>query len=178
MRFTSILGIGGVVIVVAAVAFMGLRSGNEVAVDESLEAPEVVVDEVTNSGQFFQEIPADELGGDVVVPTSEVLPESDVAEELSEVAAEAVTITMSETGFAPETVAIAAGTEVVFVNNGQATHWPASDSHPTHTILAGFDSKRGLATGETYTYTFTKPGVWRCHDHMMPQLTCVVTVSE
>lgn len=89
-----------------------------------------------------------------------------------------VTISVDETGFHPSTVTIAAGTTVTFVNNGQANHWPASDVHPTHEILPGFDSKKGLATGETYSYTFTQVGTWPMHDHLVASNTGTITVTQ
>jgi plastocyanin len=90
---------------------------------------------------------------------------------------EAVTISMTDTGFVPATVTIDAGTTVMFVNNGQALHWPASDVHPTHEILSAFDSQRGVPTGDTYAYTFTEAGSWNFHDHLNPQFTGTVTVE-
>lgn len=87
------------------------------------------------------------------------------------------TVSMSETGFSPATLTVKAGTTVTFVNNGQAPHWPASEVHPTHQLLPGFDSLRGLATGETYSFTFTQKGSWRCHDHLNPQLKCTIVVE-
>lgn len=81
------------------------------------------------------------------------------------------TVSMTDTGFSPATLSVAAGTAVVFVNDGQALHWPASAIHPTHEVLPGFDSKKGIATGDRYSFTFTEAGNWRYHDHLNPQLT-------
>ncbi|MBI3251353.1 MAG: hypothetical protein HYZ62_00405, partial [Candidatus Andersenbacteria bacterium] len=66
----------------------------------------------------------------------------------------AATISITDTGFEPAQVTVAPGATVTFVNNGQALHWPASAPHPTHTALPGFDAKKGLATGESYSFTF------------------------
>jgi plastocyanin len=77
-----------------------------------------------------------------------------------------VTISMTDTGFSPATVTVKLGTTVRFVNNGQAPHWPASDPHPIHNGLPGFDAKHGLQTGEEYSFTFTKVGTWGFHDHL------------
>ena len=94
----------------------------------------------------------------------------DLAATATPAATKAVVISMTDTGFSPSSVTIPVGTTVTFVNNGQASHWPASDLHPTHQILPGFDAKRGLSTGETYSYTFTKAGTWQFHDHLLPSL--------
>ncbi|MBI4021854.1 MAG: cupredoxin domain-containing protein [Candidatus Andersenbacteria bacterium] len=89
----------------------------------------------------------------------------------------AQTISMKDTGFSPATLSVAAGTTVVFVNDGQALHQPASAIHPTHELLPGFDSKRGIATGDRYSYTFSEAGNWKYHDHLNPQVTGVIIVE-
>ncbi|MDZ4225407.1 MAG: cupredoxin domain-containing protein [Candidatus Andersenbacteria bacterium] len=92
--------------------------------------------------------------------------------------AEEVTVDIGDTGFTPATVTVAAGTKVTFVNNGQAAHWPASDPHPVHTDLPGFDAKHGLQTGEEYSFVFDKVGSWGFHDHLNPTLTGEIVVSS
>ena len=86
-------------------------------------------------------------------------------------------VNMSDTSFSPSTLTVAVGTTVTFTNNGQGNHWPASDPHPTHTGLAGFDAKQGLATGESYSFTFTKAGTFGYHDHLNPSLRGTITVQ-
>ena len=93
------------------------------------------------------------------------------------VAAIAVSISITDSGFEPAQVTVAAGTTVTFVNNGQALHWPASGPHPTHTALPGFDAKKGLATGESYSFAVDNAGVWKFHDHLNPNLFGSVTVQ-
>lgn len=44
--------------------------------------------------------------------------------------------------------------------------WVASDPHPTHTGLSGFDSGRGYGEGENYSFTFNEPGNWGFHNHL------------
>lgn len=87
------------------------------------------------------------------------------------------TIAMDETGFEPKTITVKSGTAVTFVNNGQAPHWPASALHPTHQVLPGFDALRGLATGESYTYTFKQVGSWNYHDHLNLEFSGTVIVE-
>lgn len=89
----------------------------------------------------------------------------------------AAAVAITDTGFSPAQLVVAAGTTVTFTNNGQAMHWPASAVHPTHNLLPGFDALKGLATGETYAFTFTKVGTWTCHDHLNPQLKCTIIVE-
>jgi plastocyanin len=78
------------------------------------------------------------------------------------------TVSMTDAGISPAEITIKAGATVTFVNNGQVPHWPASDPHPIHTDLSGFDAKRGLNPGELYRFTFTKIGSFGMHDHLHP----------
>ena len=87
-------------------------------------------------------------------------------------------IVMNENGFSPATITVPKGTLVVFSNKGSRPHWPASAVHPTHELLPGFDALRGIAPGESYSFTFTKAGTWKYHDHLNPSRTGSVTVTE
>jgi plastocyanin len=110
-------------------------------------------------------------------PTPLTVIVDDEEEEPAAPAGDAVTITMDDAGYSPQTVTVPAGTTVTFVNNGQTPRWPASDNHPVHEILPDFDAGRGLMTGETYSYTFTEPGRWPFHDHLQPTLAGAVVVE-
>lgn len=89
-----------------------------------------------------------------------------------------VAVSIDDEGFSPSTVTIPVGTTVVFTNNGQANHRPASDPHPTHDGLPGLDAGRWLVTGETYSFVFTKAGTFGIHDHPRPQVKASITVLE
>lgn len=89
-----------------------------------------------------------------------------------------VNVVATDAGFSPASVTVNAGDTVVWANNGDRPAWPASDDHPTHTKLPGFDSLRGLAKGETYSYRFTRQGTWGYHDHLRPALAGSVTVGQ
>lgn len=133
------------------------------------------------SGQFIQDVP-DGFEPSAEEDMREKLPEESMdvmmEEEEPTVLGEEVKVEVDETGFIPQTVTVVQGTKVVFVNNGQALHWPASDVHPTHEELPGFDAMHGLQTGETYSYTFDQVGDWSCHDHLMPEHTCTINVTS
>ncbi len=87
-------------------------------------------------------------------------------------------IIMNASGFAPASITVKKGTKVTFVNNDSRVHWPASDPHPVHTDLAGFDAGKGIPQGGSYTYTFGKIGTWTYHDHLNPTLKGKVIVIE
>lgn len=87
-------------------------------------------------------------------------------------------VTYTDTGFAPLTVTVTKGTTVTFVNESNQGMWVASDVHPTHQLLPGFDQLASVAGGGTYEYAFTKVGTWRYHNHVNPTETGTVIVKE
>lgn len=88
-----------------------------------------------------------------------------------------VVITYTDSGYAPDSVTISSGTTVTFVNESSGFMWPASDIHPTHSILPEFDPQRPVEEGGTYSYTFTEEGAWSFHDHLMPRITGEIVVE-
>jgi plastocyanin len=87
-------------------------------------------------------------------------------------------ISITANGFNPKEIKITKGTKVIFTNNDTTQHWPASGPHPAHTLYPGFDALKGLAQGETYTFTFDKVGEWPYHDHLNPSVTGKIKVVE
>lgn len=76
-------------------------------------------------------------------------------------------VTITDSGFSPASITIHAGDTVTWTNTSSVPSWPASDPHPSHTDLPGFDALRGLGNRESYQYTFTKVGTWGYHDHLV-----------
>jgi len=103
----------------------------------------------------------------------------------------ATAIDISDNAYTPNTLTIAKGTTVYFVNKGTNEHWPASAVHPTHTVYPDsdiskcgtseaatmFDACRGLKQGEFWAFTFNEVGSWRFHDHLVPKLNGTITVQ-
>ncbi len=89
----------------------------------------------------------------------------------------AVTVVMDGSGFHPTDVTIKQGQAVTWQNNDTTAHWPASNIHPTHQIYSEFDPKQGIPPGESWTFTFTKAGIWQWHDHLFPDITGTITVE-
>ncbi|MBI2145600.1 hypothetical protein HYU18_04750 [Candidatus Woesearchaeota archaeon] len=91
-----------------------------------------------------------------------------------EVAGVEKTVEILALGFSPAAVKINAGDTVTWINKDSVAHWPASAQHPTHTVYpeAGgcigsrFDACRGLAEGESFSFTFNREGEWKYHDHV------------
>lgn len=87
-----------------------------------------------------------------------------------EPAAENVTIEIFKDEFRPKNATIKKGGTVTFVNKGWELHWPASNIHPSHEVYPEFDVKRGMKTGESWSFVFDKEGEWRFHDHLFPKM--------
>ena len=89
-----------------------------------------------------------------------------------------VVVRMTKNGFEPEEIKIKKGQTIIWVNEDADFHWPASNLHPTHEIYTEFDSRKPLAPGKRWVFTFDKAGEWRCHDHLNPRLRCIVRVEK
>lgn len=90
----------------------------------------------------------------------------------------ASSVTFSDAGFSPAAIIVKKGTTVTFTNQSNASMWVASDVHPTHQLLPGFDSKRAIIKGSSYEYTFMRVGTWPYHNHNNPNQTGTVVVTE
>ncbi|MEK9166595.1 MAG: hypothetical protein AAB846_02575 [Patescibacteria group bacterium] len=88
-----------------------------------------------------------------------------------------VVVAMTKDGFMPNKVTIHYGDTVKFVNEDTQDRWPASNIHPTHAIYPEFDPKSSIKPGGTWFFTFTKAGIWRYHDHLLPSLIGTVVAE-
>lgn len=88
-----------------------------------------------------------------------------------------VVITVGNSGYTPDKITIKKDETVKFVNAASEDRWPASNIHPTHQIYPEFDPKRPIPAGQSWSFTFDKVGIWRCHDHLEPTHTCTITVE-
>ena len=91
-----------------------------------------------------------------------------------------VTVTYTKSGYSPKEVIISQGGIVMFQNESSRLMWPATAIHPTHTIYPGsgilkcgtqeqsriFDACKGMAPGESWSFTFQEQGNWGYHDHL------------
>lgn len=112
-------------------------------------------------------------GGNVVITE-----ESPVTGESKGGVVEAATIAYTDTGYQPATVTVKAGTKVTFKNESAGGMWTASGVHPTHQLLPGFDQLKSVTTGGMYEYTFVKVGTWKYHNHVKPEHTGTVVVTN
>lgn len=86
------------------------------------------------------------------------------------------TVTLTRSGFNPQTLTIKAGTKVTWVNHSGETATVNSDPHPTHTLwpflnLGSFDD------GGSVSVVFDKTGTYTYHNHLNPSETGTVIVE-
>ncbi len=79
-------------------------------------------------------------------------------------------------GFYPKQLTIRQGQIVKFINHTKEPFWPASDIHPTHGIYPEFDPKKPIPPEESWSFQFNRPGQWRYHDHLHPEVTDSIIV--
>ncbi len=77
-----------------------------------------------------------------------------------------VSVVMTKEGFTPSEITIRVGDSISFSSDAGKNFWPASDPHPTHDYVSGFDPGKELLPSDTWKFTFTTPGTWRYHDHI------------
>lgn len=88
------------------------------------------------------------------------------------------TVEYTQNGFVPSSVTIKSGETVTWTNKDTGDLWVASGPHPIHTDYPGFDALKGSPTGGTYSFTFTKVGTWKYHNHLKPGVKGTVVVSQ
>ncbi|HOX40930.1 MAG TPA: cupredoxin domain-containing protein [bacterium] len=86
-------------------------------------------------------------------------------------------ISFTDSGFSPSEITIKKGDTISFINNSEMQMWVASAPHPQHTDYPEFDTKKGYAPGEMYSFKFEKAGTWRYHDHLNPERTGTINVQ-
>lgn len=91
--------------------------------------------------------------------------------------AKTYTITYKDTGFSPTPITINVGDTVTFKNESSRSFWPASDEHPTHTAYPEFDPKKSIPAGSSRSFTFTKKGAWKYHDHRASNFVGLINVQ-
>ncbi len=94
------------------------------------------------------------------------------------VSAQTAVVTYTDAGFSPSQVAIKQGQWVMFKNESSEAMWVASDPHPFHTDLPGFDAKTSVAAGGDWSFMFSKTGTWTFHNHLHPSFKGSVVVGQ
>lgn len=84
------------------------------------------------------------------------------------VAVQNVSVRYTDSGFNPATVTINVGDTVTFTNTSSKDFRPASNPHPIHTALPGFDAKRAIGSGGSYGFSFNRTGTFKYHNDLSP----------
>jgi plastocyanin len=86
-------------------------------------------------------------------------------------------VTMTNSGYEPAEITIQAGESVQWTNDSEWPMWVASDPHPSHDGLKGFDQRQLLRRGKTYQFTFEQAGTYGYHDHLNPAKRGTIRVN-
>jgi hypothetical protein len=85
-------------------------------------------------------------------------------------------ITLTSEGFEPRKLVIQEGESVTFKTDIGESFWPASDSHPTHSIYPDFDPRMPVVATSSWSFMFKRAGTWEFHDHLYPRYSGKIIV--
>jgi len=85
-------------------------------------------------------------------------------------------VSIKEGRFYPQTIKVATGTVVTFINLDKTRHLVISDPHPEHDQLPDLYSNY-LIEGEKYLYRFDKPGAYGVHLEDNPSVSAEIKVK-
>lgn len=168
----------GIIVILIVLAIGGYYLGKP----KETSAPANLYTNQNQSGDTMPQENGNNVTSQMPVPNSDSeVPEMivDEEEDQEEPAPQSTTHSVSMTGnsFSPSTLQIKVGDTVTFANSGSAIVWPASDPHPTHTGLSGFDAQRPLEPGESWSFKFTRAGSFGYHDHLNPSVRGTIVVE-
>ena len=86
-------------------------------------------------------------------------------------------VTVTTTGFEPQTLRIKAGTKVTWENKSGQAVTVNSDPHPAHTSWP-FLNLGSFADGSSVSITFDKAGTYTYHNHFDASMKGTVVVSD
>lgn len=86
------------------------------------------------------------------------------------------TVTVTETGFTPQTTTVKAGTKVTWINKSGGVANVSSDFHPTHLLYPKLNLGR-FDNGATVTLVFDTAGTYKYHDHLTPSRVGTIIVE-
>ncbi len=89
---------------------------------------------------------------------------------------EKTTVILDGDGFRPKEITISIGTEIFWENNSGDLATVDSNPHPMHTDHPELNLGE-FKNGEKLNLTFTKPGVFKYHNHYNPEQEGTITVK-
>ena len=85
-------------------------------------------------------------------------------------------VTITASGFAPQTITVKVGDSVTWMNSDTENHTVHSAPHPVHTAYPPLNLGV-IKNGESKSLTFPTAGTYKYHDHLNPSLIGSVTVQ-
>lgn len=82
----------------------------------------------------------------------------------------------SGTGFSPKDITVAKGTAVTWIALDSSAPTVASNPHPAHTDIPGFQTTT-IMMGQSWSYTFNTAGTFGYHNHNFAEQGGTVTVT-
>jgi len=163
-----------IVLVVVLVSWMLLKNKEDVMVNTSTTTVSPTPDSTPSTGSVQASLPQ-------VTPTSVVSPV--VSKNI---------ITYTDSGYTPNPITIKKGEAVIWKNESSNPMWTASAMHPTHKVYPGtdisacgtqtlmpmFDACAGVASGQSWSFTFNNVGTWGYHNHLNSSKFGKVVVVE
>lgn len=149
--------------IVAAVAGVLLVAGIGYAISQSTTSPEPI------------DSPQDKA---VQQRSTTTQPDSSTTTPSSTATTEpAVTIIFTDDGFEPSTYTVKRGSVIKVTNNSAMDLQFSSDDHPAHTDEPELNLGV-LKPGESDSFTVTKVGTWKFHDHLNDEFSGSLTVTQ
>ena len=87
------------------------------------------------------------------------------------------TIVFTDNGFAQQNYSVAAGQAVTVKNESSIAVEFSSDEHPTHRDNPELNMN-ALQPGQQESFTPSRTGEWGVHDHIHPQFTTMLAVTN
>ena len=160
MKTGLIIFLAGIILVLMGVQFFGEGKEMTGTSDEEITSEELEEDSA-GSPEGAEGMPK----VTTPVPTQQTpVPYATPAPTQTQSSSEtgAVIVTYTDDGFIPSVVEVEAGNIVRFVNASSKPMWVTSFDHPTATeqYYREFDQGKSASPGETYTFLFSRVGVW------------------
>lgn len=151
----------GIVLVVVVLLFGFMITEPKTAVVENAKPADTNIAVINNNGQVPTETQETKTTSTTVTSSTTLDAHATSTKEKT-----SATIDYTDGGFVPSSVTVAAGGSVTWTNVSSGPMWVASAPHPAHTDYPGFDELKRVDKGGTYTFTFTKVGTWKFHNHV------------
>jgi plastocyanin len=87
-----------------------------------------------------------------------------------------VAVALQNVAFVPQKIIVSPDTKVVWTNQNGFAHFVNSDPHPSHNSVAALNST-ALQKDESYSFTFTAPGIYGYHCSAHTNMTAQVLVE-